>query len=181
MGRRSSVQLAVGLAIALAAACHRSPYRSVTGGKVSCEIPRAWELSPGGGPLLFALAPEQVREVGVSLSVYEGPSRSRKELEALAVRLTKLSAEDPDFKVESVAEVQAAGTPSAVLTTTRMRFAEHMHRTTPLPPPVKVRQAEVFFTVGGKGYVADYEAPEELYEKYKPAFDHLLATLRVAQ
>lgn len=182
MGQRASARALAGLLIALAAAsCHRSGYRTIVANGLACEVPRDWEVVPGGGPLLSAMGPEVIREVGPSLSILKDRPRTRPELQELGEQMRNIYREDSNFSIFPLRESSVAGVQGFVRTFTTTRWAEHMHRTTPLPAPVKVKESEVSFTVEGKGYVVNYEAPEELYDKYKPAFDHLLETLRMGK
>ena len=179
MGRRPPIRILAGLLIAVAA-CQRGPYHAVEANGFISEIPRDWVYSPGGGSLLWVGSTEQVREVNASIALLQGRARDRDELLRWHAGLRRSYRDDPNFARFPASETTVAGVRATVISMTSTRHAEHRHRTTPLPSPVKLRETEVFFTLDGKGYEASFAAPIEIYDKYYPAFDHFLETLKVS-
>ncbi|MBI5202643.1 MAG: hypothetical protein HY925_13715 [Elusimicrobia bacterium] len=136
---------------------------------------------PGGGALAFARSPDEVEGVGAYLSVHSAEIRGREELARAMTETARLYAKDPDFHQETLRQLSLSGTDGWVVDWTRTQSPPAMHQPSePQRRPVRFRETEVHFAVGGKAYTAAFGAPVELFEKYRPAFEHFLGTLNVS-
>ena len=173
--------LPVVLAVGTWAGCGRSGYRTVVSGGIRCEVPRDWEHVPGGGPLAFFRSPEAVNGVDAFFAVSDDEVRDRAELLRWMEASRRIYARDPKFSMDDLREIPVAGVTGFLVGNTRTESAARPHGPRPgaLLPPVKFREAEVTFSMNGKGYRLAFGAPEELFDRYHPDFEHFLTSLRV--
>ncbi len=170
------------LASGLWGSCGYSKYKAVTADGVRCEVPRDWEYLPGGDVLLLVRSREFVNGVPAFVSVHPDQLRDRANISRFMEYERRLYTADPNFSQEELRRIPVGGTDGWLVAGTRSQNGPIFHPSAAEGKgPVKVREADIYFTVGGKGYGAAFGAPAELFEKYRPAFDHFLATLRVSQ
>lgn len=128
--------------------------------------------------MISFVSPDEVGEVGASLSFSLDRPRTREELERVVTDSKRLFRDDPNFEAALVRETTVGGVTGLMRSEVRTYSPYSMHRRTALPPPVKLRSTEVFVTLDDRGYRIAFDAPVELYEKHRPTFEHLLETLR---
>ena len=164
-------------------ACRLRPYKTVASGAIRCEVPREWDFLPGGDLLLKARSPDAIHGIFATFGVNPSEVREREGLVGLMLYTQRLYANDPNFSQEELRRIPIAGVDGWLIGWTRSKSGPSFHP--PPPPPdgyatVKLREAEIYFTSGGKGYWASFKAPVELFEKYRPAYEHFLTSLKIS-
>lgn len=182
--RRVSRLLGLGglIGVGLFLGCGLFPYRSLEIEGIRCEVPRDWEPLSGGGSPILVRSPDSVRGVGAFFSVHSERLLGREELTRSMEYKRRVYARDRNFTMDELRQIRVAGVDGFLISSTRTEYGPFHH-----PPPgvalgpVKFREAEVHFVAGGKAYEMIFGAPIELVDKYRPAFHHFLATLKVPQ
>ncbi len=146
-------------------------------------MPREWKHLPGGDVLLLVRSPDQIHGVSASFGLNPTAIRERDELVEEMAYARRLYKKDPNFSQEQLRQTSIAGVDGWLVGWTRSESGPSFHPAAPPPDgnaTVKLREAEIYFTAGGKGYWMSFDAPEELFEKYRPAFEHFLASLTIS-
>lgn len=97
------------LGVSLAASCHWLEFRTISADGISCEVPRHWQESSGDGSL-FVHGPDEVREVGVFISVHPDRPRTRVEIEAAIQDAKRTFRDDSNYTSHPLVEVPVGGT-----------------------------------------------------------------------
>lgn len=155
-----------------------------SGGGFSCELPGAgWirDLYPTSGFLLLK-HPDVENEISPTIFVYEDRPRTREELEGYRRKSLSERKTDDSFTSEPLKEVLIGGRKGILIDETSMNAlaAGMRHRSTPPPPPVLTRQQTVYVSGPARPYAFTYEAPVSIFEKHRPEFEKLLASIKFA-
>lgn len=171
--------------LSLLSACRPGPYVTVSlnDAGLSVQAPSGWyrdELDPAEASFM-SRDEDSTRQFGAAINVR--PRRSDDwDFESLLKLRRQTHAGGPEYSLAGPSTFSLAGQTAWTYTMSRRKI-EHMiaHPSPGRPAPQPLAWKEtVIYVVGPdkSGYIIEYEAPLELYDKHKPHFDHLLATFQ---
>lgn len=146
--------------------------------RFQCEIPSDWKYinTNSKSDHLAIFSHDYDNERGASILVTLGEPGDRPE--KLRDSMRRLRGDEPDFSIDPVTRVSVGKYQGLMLSSVRSEHSFASHRTGPMPPPFMYRETDIWFDTPYDAYHISYGAPVVLYEKYKPAFERLLATFK---
>lgn len=176
-----------GFCLALLTACNKppqGPYVSYSppSGIFSCEIPSDWRLFDSKVSHLDASSPDDVGLISAEISISRERKWSIEKLkEDMAWNRKNWGDDDPAYFSQTPLKPFSSGEFKG-WTYSRTRInalaAGMHHQETPPPAPVRYKETFIYVETHGKQYLIEYAAPTAIYDKHRPALDHLLETFR---
>lgn len=192
MAQRASKRLLPALILALAAAgCRRAALGNPCAlHGLECQAPSGWKpIAAGNEPgtrfvFIHAVADP---EIGANFPEIEGSldDSAADEAAARASRRNAVEAyaDDASFKAGEVKAIPAAGGEAWSYEVSRLESDEEPDRSAGARAPVVVqyRQETVLLRGGRKNYRLTFGAPAPIFDRERPAFERLLASLRLSR